>query len=73
MGIDAKNGLVAIEGWESTSPYTAVEFARHMEKMGVETIIYTDIAKDGMLIGPSLKPWMRCSDLFRCRSSLQAA
>lgn len=55
VGIDAKNGLVAIEGWESTSPYTAVEFARHMEKMGVETIIYTDIAKDGMLIGPSFE------------------
>lgn len=55
VGIDAKNGMVAIEGWEKTSPYTAVEFARHMEKLGVETIIYTDVAKDGMLTGPNFE------------------
>lgn len=55
VGIDAKKGMVAIEGWERTSPYTAVEFARHMEKMGVETIIYTDIARDGMLAGPNFE------------------
>ena len=55
VGIDAKEGLVAIEGWEKTSQYTAIEFARHMEKLGVKTIIYTDIATDGMLTGPNLE------------------
>jgi len=55
VGIDAKKGLVAIEGWEQTSRYTAIEFARHMEKLGVKTIIYTDIATDGMLTGPNLE------------------
>jgi len=55
VGIDAKSGLVAIEGWEQTSRFTAVDFAKRMEKLGVETIIYTDIARDGMLAGPNLE------------------
>lgn len=55
VGIDAKNGLVAIEGWEQTSRFTAVDFAKRMEKLGVETVIYTDIARDGMLAGPNLE------------------
>ena len=54
IGIDAKDGLVAIEGWVETSKYTAIEFGLRMEDMGVETIIYTDISRDGMLVGPNL-------------------
>lgn len=53
VGIDAKNGMVAIEGWEKTSGLPAVDFARQMEELGVRTIIYTDIARDGMLSGPN--------------------
>lgn len=51
IGIDAKDGMVAIEGWEKTSEYQAVEFAKKMENIGVKTIIYTDIATDGTLMG----------------------
>ena len=54
VGIDAKDGFVAIEGWEKTSAVKAVEHAKNMESMGVQTIIYTDIATDGMLSGPNL-------------------
>lgn len=54
IGIDAKDGKVAIEGWEKTSDFTAVEFAKKMEDLGARTIIYTDISKDGMLAGPNL-------------------
>lgn len=54
VGIDAKNGFVAIEGWEKTSEIKAVEHAKRMESYGVQTIIYTDIATDGMLSGPNL-------------------
>ncbi|RCX08913.1 1-(5-phosphoribosyl)-5-[(5-phosphoribosylamino)methylideneamino] imidazole-4-carboxamide isomerase [Anaerobacterium chartisolvens] len=54
IGIDAINGMVAIEGWEKTSEFTAVEFAKRMAGLGVKTIIYTDISKDGMLSGPNL-------------------
>ena len=54
IGIDAKDGMVAIEGWEKTSEYKAVEFAQKMADIGVKTIIYTDIATDGTLMGPNV-------------------
>ncbi|GHV45353.1 1-(5-phosphoribosyl)-5-[(5-phosphoribosylamino) methylideneamino] imidazole-4-carboxamide isomerase [Clostridia bacterium] len=54
VGIDAKDGKVAISGWEEVSDEGAVAFARAMEKAGVGTVIYTDIATDGMLSGPNL-------------------
>lgn len=55
IGIDARDGIVAIEGWAKTSEFTAVGFAKKMEDLGAKTIIYTDISKDGMLLGPNLK------------------
>ncbi len=54
VGIDAKDGKVAIHGWEQTSDLTAVGFARIVEELGAKTIIYTDISRDGMLKGPNL-------------------
>jgi phosphoribosylformimino-5-aminoimidazole carboxamide ribotide isomerase len=54
IGIDAKDGMVAIEGWETLSNYQAVTLALEMKKAGVKTIVYTDIAKDGMLQGPNI-------------------
>lgn len=53
-GIDAKDGVVAVEGWEKLSHYNAVTLAMDMKKAGVQTIIYTDITRDGMLKGPNL-------------------
>lgn len=55
VAIDAKDGLVAIEGWAKTSEFTAVGFAKKMEDLGAKVIIYTDISRDGMLKGPNLK------------------
>ncbi len=55
VAIDARDGLVAIEGWAKTSSFTAVGFAKKMEELGAKTIIYTDISRDGMLRGPNLK------------------
>lgn len=54
IGIDAKDGMVAIEGWEKVSSYQAVNLALEMKKYGVKTIVYTDISKDGMLMGPNI-------------------
>ena len=54
IGIDAKDGMVAIEGWEKVSSYQAVTLAMEMKKYGVKTIVYTDISKDGMLQGPNI-------------------
>ncbi len=53
IGIDAKDGMVAVEGWEKTSEFTAAEFAKKMVSLGVGTIVYTDIATDGTLAGPN--------------------
>ncbi len=55
VGIDAKDGLVAVNGWEEVSSVSAVDFGIKVSQMGVKTIIYTDIATDGMLKGPNLK------------------
>lgn len=54
VGIDAKDGMVAIHGWEKTSDFTAIDFAKRVEALGTKTIIYTDISRDGMLKGPNL-------------------
>ena len=54
VGIDAKDGMVAISGWEEVSRISALSLAKQMEEIGVSTLIYTDIATDGMLKGPNL-------------------
>ncbi len=55
VGIDAKNGDVAIEGWGKGSGVAATELAKKMAAYGVETIIYTDISRDGMLSGVNVE------------------
>ena len=54
VGIDAKNGLVAVRGWAEVTSKPAVDLAREMEGLGVSAIIYTDISRDGMMQGPNL-------------------
>lgn len=54
VGIDAKEGKVAVKGWVETMEMTALDLAREAVNVGIRTIIYTDIATDGMLQGPNL-------------------
>jgi len=54
IGIDAKDGKVAVKGWEEISSIDARELAKRVETAGVAGIIYTDIARDGMLSGPNI-------------------
>lgn len=54
VGIDARDGRVAVEGWAETSDVTAVDLARRFEDAGVAAIIYTDIDRDGALQGPNV-------------------
>lgn len=54
VGIDAKNGMVATEGWVETSEITTLELAKKFEDCGVSAIIYTDISRDGTLTGADL-------------------
>jgi phosphoribosylformimino-5-aminoimidazole carboxamide ribotide isomerase len=55
VGIDARDGLVATEGWAETSTLGALDLARRFERDGVAAIIYTDIARDGMLAGVNIE------------------
>ena len=65
VGIDAMDGIVKTAGWEQSSGLNYLDFAKSMEAMDVRTIIFTDIATDGMLSGPSFD---RLSDLQRAVS-----
>ncbi|MEH7456163.1 1-(5-phosphoribosyl)-5-[(5-phosphoribosylamino)methylideneamino]imidazole-4-carboxamide isomerase [Bacillus sp. JJ1127] len=55
VGIDAKNGYVATRGWLDVSEISYIELAKQMESVGVQTIIFTDISKDGTLLGPNFE------------------
>ena len=55
VGIDARDGRVMTRGWEAATPVMAVDLARAVVGLGVERIIYTDIARDGMLSGPNIE------------------
>ncbi|KAB2952662.1 1-(5-phosphoribosyl)-5-[(5-phosphoribosylamino)methylideneamino]imidazole-4-carboxamide isomerase [Heliorestis acidaminivorans] len=55
LGLDARDGWVATDGWAGTSEVTALELAVEMKKLGATRVIYTDISKDGTMEGPNLK------------------
>lgn len=54
-GIDARDGMVAVEGWEEVSQVTALGLCRRMKSFGIRHIIYTDISRDGTLTGPNVE------------------
>jgi phosphoribosylformimino-5-aminoimidazole carboxamide ribotide isomerase len=55
VGIDAKDGMVAVQGWAEVTGIRAVDLARKFEGYGVSAIIYTDISRDGMMAGPNIE------------------
>lgn len=67
VGIDAKNGRVAIKGWVDTIEKDALDLAREVEEHGATTIIYTDISRDGMLIGPNFEAQKAMCDAVSCQ------
>lgn len=66
VGIDAKHGMVATEGWTEDSQMDFIDLAKAMEKMGVATIIYTDIGRDGTLSGPDVQGLDRLNKAVSC-------
>jgi phosphoribosylformimino-5-aminoimidazole carboxamide ribotide isomerase len=62
IGIDAKDGFVAVEGWGEVSKISAMQLGLDMKALGVKTIVYTDISKDGMLTGPNVAATKELSD-----------
>jgi len=67
VGIDAKDGIVSVKGWTEMSKLTAIDFARQVEDVGVETIIYTDIATDGMMQGPNFQELDKMLGVIKCK------
>jgi len=65
VGIDAKDGLVAVRGWADVTEKKATEMAKEMEGFGVEAIIYTDIARDGMMQGPNIEATRALAEAIR--------
>ena len=55
VGLDAKDGKVAIDGWSKLSNHDVIDMAQHFERDGVEAIIYTDISRDGMMQGVNVE------------------
>lgn len=66
VGIDCLDGRVRTAGWEQDSGLSGLELARRMEEKGVETLIFTDIATDGMLSGPSFDQLAALQKMVKC-------
>ena len=62
VGIDAKNGMVATDGWAEESNVSAIDLAQKFEKAGVSAIVYTDIARDGMMQGVNIDATVELAD-----------
>ena len=63
VGVDAKEGFVAVSGWQETTSVNSVEFCKKLRDTGVSTVIYTDISKDGMLSGTNLEIYKELSEI----------
>lgn len=65
VGLDAKNGKVAIDGWSKLSNHDVIDMAQHFERDGVEAIIYTDISRDGMMTGVNVESTVALAQSIR--------
>ena len=63
VGVDVKDGMAAINGWEKTTELNGVEFCKSLAEIGVKTVIYTDIAKDGGMQGTNMEAYKELSQL----------
>ena len=54
VGIDAKDGLVAVQGWAETTEMRAIDLGKAMKAVGIQSVVFTDISRDGMLQGPNI-------------------
>jgi phosphoribosylformimino-5-aminoimidazole carboxamide ribotide isomerase len=66
VGIDARDGFVAVKGWVEKTKLAALDFARQVSDLGVQHIIFTDVSTDGMLTGPSLGPTSAVCAAVKC-------
>ncbi len=67
VGVDARNGMVATEGWLETTDVDSFGFCKELSKNGLEYVIYTDISHDGAQVGPNLEAYRRLSEIAALR------
>ena len=65
VGLDAKDGKVAIDGWSKLSRHDVIDMAQHFEHDGVDAIVYTDISRDGMMQGVNVEATARLANAIR--------
>ncbi|MEM7360891.1 MAG: 1-(5-phosphoribosyl)-5-[(5-phosphoribosylamino)methylideneamino]imidazole-4-carboxamide isomerase [Pseudomonadota bacterium] len=65
IGLDAKDGKVAIDGWSKLSKHDVIDLAQHFEEDGVHAIIYTDISRDGMMQGVNIESTQKLAESVR--------
>ena len=65
VGLDAKDGKVAIDGWSKLSRHDVIDMAQHFENDGVEAIVYTDIGRDGMMSGVNVDATVKLAQAVR--------
>lgn len=65
VGLDARDGKLAVDGWSKLSHHDVIDLAQHFEADGVAAIIYTDIARDGMMEGPNVEATARLAENVR--------
>lgn len=63
VGVDAKDGMVAISGWEEVTATDSLDFCKKLRDTGVKTVIYTDISKDGAMSGTNLEIYKKLSEI----------
>jgi len=63
LGLDARDGMVAIEGWVEKSSLRVLDFAQQMQRLGVQTAVYTDVSRDGLLQGPNMEAIRQMAEL----------
>ncbi len=66
VGIDAKKGFVATDGWTETSQTQYIDLAKKMEAIGIKTLVFTDISKDGTLSGPNVEALVKLNESVSC-------
>jgi phosphoribosylformimino-5-aminoimidazole carboxamide ribotide isomerase len=62
IGIDARDGMVSVQGWTEDTSTSAIDFARELDPAAVSAIIFTDISRDGMLTGPNIESTVALAD-----------
>ena len=65
VSVDAKDGYVTTDGWVKSSKKTALEFFEELNTIGVQTVVYTDIARDGAMIGPNVEALQKANRTFK--------